>query len=80
MALTIEANRFKEMQTAYENLSEESATNKAALLAARDKEEKTATVLTELTSLVKEQKGLSQCVIGMCAMYCMSKNVVLNTG
>lgn len=57
MALQIEANRFKELQHAYQTVSEENAENKQALLAARHKDETSSAMINELTQLVKEQKG-----------------------
>lgn len=57
MALQIEANRFKELQHAYQTVSEENAENKQALLAAQQKDETSSAMISELTQLVKEQKG-----------------------
>ncbi|XP_062611366.1 leucine-rich repeat and coiled-coil domain-containing protein 1-like isoform X2 [Saccostrea cucullata] len=57
MALQIEANRFKELQHAFQTISEENAENKQALLAAQQKDETSAAMISELSQLVKEQKG-----------------------
>ncbi|XP_076470668.1 leucine-rich repeat and coiled-coil domain-containing protein 1-like [Babylonia areolata] len=73
LALQIEANRFKEVQTAYERVSEENAENKQLLLAAQRKDEQSASMLAELTALVKEQKGriaeLSRAKQEQCTQY-----------
>ena len=42
---------------AFEQTSSESATNKAALEVARQKDEKSMSTISELTSLVREQKA-----------------------
>ncbi|KAK3603812.1 hypothetical protein CHS0354_042814 [Potamilus streckersoni] len=57
MALQIEANRFKELQVAFETISEDNASNKQALLVAHQKDEQSSAMLSELSALVKEQKG-----------------------
>ncbi|XP_069112362.1 leucine-rich repeat and coiled-coil domain-containing protein 1-like [Argopecten irradians] len=57
IALQIEANRFKEVQDVFQRVSEENAENKQALMAAQKKDEKMSEMFTELTALVKEQKG-----------------------
>ncbi|XP_077864589.1 leucine-rich repeat and coiled-coil domain-containing protein 1-like [Saccoglossus kowalevskii] len=57
LALQIEANRFKEVQEAFEKVSEESAQHKQAMVTLHDKEQKCSALVTELTSMVKEQKG-----------------------
>ncbi|XP_056008134.1 leucine-rich repeat and coiled-coil domain-containing protein 1-like [Ostrea edulis] len=57
MALQIEANRFKELEHAFQTVSDENAGNKQALLAAQRKDETSASMISELTQLVKEQKG-----------------------
>ncbi|XP_064641246.1 leucine-rich repeat and coiled-coil domain-containing protein 1-like [Lineus longissimus] len=57
MALHIEADRFNQVQQAFEQVSEESSLNKQALVAAQRKDEKMTKTITELSALVKEQKG-----------------------
>ncbi|KAK3086558.1 hypothetical protein FSP39_020173 [Pinctada imbricata] len=57
MALQIEANRFRELEVAYEKLVDENKQSKQSLLAAHGKDEETTSIVTELTALVKEQKG-----------------------
>lgn len=57
MALEIESSRFKELQDAFERVSEDNAHLKRDLSLATKKEEKGSSMVTELTSLVKEQKG-----------------------
>jgi len=57
LALYSEADRFKPLQTAFEKLSEENARNNAVLSVARDKDAKSSSLVAELTSVVKEQKG-----------------------
>lgn len=57
MALQIEANRFKELQHAFQTVSEENAENKQTLRTAQNKDETSTAMINELTQLVKEQKG-----------------------
>ncbi|XP_070576170.1 leucine-rich repeat and coiled-coil domain-containing protein 1-like [Ptychodera flava] len=57
MALQIEANRFREVQEAFERTSQEAATHKQSLVMATEKEKKATNLVTELTAMVKEQKG-----------------------
>ncbi|XP_060075484.1 leucine-rich repeat and coiled-coil domain-containing protein 1-like [Ylistrum balloti] len=57
IALQIEANRFKEVQDVFQRVSDENAENKQALIVAQRKDEKMSEMFTELTALVKEQKG-----------------------
>ncbi|PVD20789.1 hypothetical protein C0Q70_18950 [Pomacea canaliculata] len=57
LALQIEAGKFREIQTAFERVSAENAENKQLLVAAQKKDENTSVMLSELTALVKEQKG-----------------------
>ncbi|XP_045191730.2 leucine-rich repeat and coiled-coil domain-containing protein 1-like [Mercenaria mercenaria] len=56
-ALQIESSRFQQLKSAFETVSEENASNKAALFAAQKKDEKSSDIIAELTSCVKEQKG-----------------------
>ncbi|KAH3773182.1 hypothetical protein DPMN_174539 [Dreissena polymorpha] len=56
-AIQIESSRFQQLKSAFETVSEENAGNQAALLAAQRKDEKSSEIISELTSLVKEQKG-----------------------
>ncbi|XP_052817378.1 leucine-rich repeat and coiled-coil domain-containing protein 1-like [Mya arenaria] len=56
-ALQIESSRFNQLKTAFEHISEENAGNQSALLAAQRKDEKSSEMISELTALVKEQKG-----------------------
>ncbi|KAK2149744.1 hypothetical protein LSH36_438g01005 [Paralvinella palmiformis] len=57
LALQIETNRFQELQTAFEKVSQELSQTKQMLSSIEHKEEKSTTLISELTSLVKEQKG-----------------------
>lgn len=57
MGLQIEANRFRELQEAFERVSDESAEQKEALHTIKQKENKATTMVNELTAMVKEQRG-----------------------
>ncbi|KAL5022406.1 hypothetical protein ScPMuIL_001561 [Solemya velum] len=57
MALQIEASRFKELQDAFQNTSEENAQNKQILLSSKKTHDEMTAMINELTALVKEQKG-----------------------
>jgi len=57
MGLQIEANRFRELQEAFERVSEQSAQQKEALHAIKQKESKATSMVNELTAMVKEQRG-----------------------
>ncbi|XP_015280956.1 PREDICTED: leucine-rich repeat and coiled-coil domain-containing protein 1 [Gekko japonicus] len=56
IALTIEAKRFAEVKEAFDNVAAELAEHKHALVQSRQKEKQSATLIQELTSIVKEQK------------------------
>ncbi|XP_028392315.1 leucine-rich repeat and coiled-coil domain-containing protein 1-like [Dendronephthya gigantea] len=56
MALQIEAKRFQELQDEFTKVSEECSQYKQISQAARQKETKATGMVSELTSLVKEQK------------------------
>ncbi|XP_071958778.1 leucine-rich repeat and coiled-coil domain-containing protein 1-like isoform X2 [Antedon mediterranea] len=57
MALKIEAGRFQQLQDAFEMSSQESSQLRQGLLTATEKERKSSSLVTELTAMVKEQKG-----------------------
>ena len=57
MALLVEANRFKELQTAFEQVSQKSLVSQHELSELKSKHESTTYIINELTQLVKEQKG-----------------------
>eukprot|EP00794_Sanderia_malayensis_P018762 gene18762-20653_t len=57
MGLQLEANRFSELQDAYSHLSNESSELKKNFQLFKQKESKATSLVTELTSMVKEQKG-----------------------
>lgn len=57
MGLQIEANRFRELQEAFERVSDECAQQKETLLAVTQKESKATNMVNELTAMVKEQRG-----------------------
>ncbi|KAJ7376666.1 leucine rich repeat [Desmophyllum pertusum] len=57
MGLQIEANRFRELQEAFERVSDECAQQKEALHTIKQKESKASTMVNELTAMVKEQRG-----------------------
>ncbi|XP_031569336.1 leucine-rich repeat and coiled-coil domain-containing protein 1-like [Actinia tenebrosa] len=56
MGLTIEANRFKELQEAFERVSEEAAQYKLSVQTSTQKESKATSMVNELTAMVKEQR------------------------
>ncbi|XP_060099536.1 leucine-rich repeat and coiled-coil domain-containing protein 1 isoform X2 [Heteronotia binoei] len=56
IALTIEAKRFAEVKEAFDNVATEMAEHRHALIQSQQKEKKSATLIQELTSIVKEQK------------------------
>ncbi|XP_026546982.1 leucine-rich repeat and coiled-coil domain-containing protein 1 isoform X1 [Notechis scutatus] len=56
VALTIEAKRFSEVQGGFGRLTAELAEHKQVLLHSQQKEKQSATLIHELTSVVKEQK------------------------
>ncbi|XP_077208119.1 leucine-rich repeat and coiled-coil domain-containing protein 1 isoform X2 [Paroedura picta] len=56
IALTIEAKRFAEVKEAFDNVAAELAEHKHALVQSQQKEKQSATLVQELTSIVKEQK------------------------
>ncbi|NXA39299.1 LRCC1 protein, partial [Eudromia elegans] len=56
LALTIEAKRFKEVKDAFENVTAELAEHKQALFESEHKEKQMASLIQDLTSIVKEQK------------------------
>ncbi|NXD05836.1 LRCC1 protein, partial [Nothocercus nigrocapillus] len=57
LALTIEAKRFKEVKDAFENVAAELAEHKQALFQSEQKEKHMASLIQDLTSIVKEQKA-----------------------
>ncbi|NWI11937.1 LRCC1 protein, partial [Crypturellus soui] len=57
LALTVEAKRFKEVKDAFENVAAELAEHKQALFQSEQKEEQMASLIQDLTSIVKEQKA-----------------------
>ncbi|XP_025955514.2 leucine-rich repeat and coiled-coil domain-containing protein 1 isoform X2 [Dromaius novaehollandiae] len=57
LALTIEAKRFKEVRDAFENVAAELAEHKQALFQYEQKEKQMASLIQDLTSIVKEQKA-----------------------
>uniref|UniRef100_A0A8C4JAT7 Leucine-rich repeat and coiled-coil domain-containing protein 1 n=1 Tax=Dromaius novaehollandiae TaxID=8790 RepID=A0A8C4JAT7_DRONO len=57
LALTIEAKRFKEVKDAFENVAAELAEHKQALFQYEQKEKQMASLIQDLTSIVKEQKA-----------------------
>ncbi|XP_072024521.1 leucine-rich repeat and coiled-coil domain-containing protein 1-like [Amphiura filiformis] len=57
MALQIEADRFRELQEAFQRVTHESASQKKALGTVTDKETRASSMVNELTAMVKEQKG-----------------------
>ncbi|XP_069778130.1 leucine-rich repeat and coiled-coil domain-containing protein 1 isoform X2 [Narcine bancroftii] len=56
MALTIEANRFKEVKNGFDHVTAELANYKQALAQSQQKEKQLGMLVKELTTLVKEQK------------------------
>ncbi|XP_067146344.1 leucine-rich repeat and coiled-coil domain-containing protein 1 isoform X2 [Apteryx mantelli] len=57
LALTIEAKRFKEVKDAFENVAAELAEHQQALFQSEQKEKQMASLIQDLTSIVKEQKA-----------------------
>lgn len=57
MGLQIEANKFSELQDAFERVSDECAQQKEALHMIKQKESKATNMVNELTAMVKEQRG-----------------------
>ncbi|XP_067835632.1 leucine-rich repeat and coiled-coil domain-containing protein 1 isoform X2 [Heptranchias perlo] len=57
MALTIEANRFKEVKSGFDHVTAELANYKQALAQSQQKEKQSGTLVQELTTMVKEQKA-----------------------
>ncbi|NWX88289.1 LRCC1 protein, partial [Nothoprocta pentlandii] len=57
LALTIEAKRFKEVKDAFESVAAELAEHKQALFLSEQKEKEMASLIQDLTSIVKEQKA-----------------------
>uniref|UniRef100_A0A8C0BZX2 Leucine-rich repeat and coiled-coil domain-containing protein 1 n=1 Tax=Buteo japonicus TaxID=224669 RepID=A0A8C0BZX2_9AVES len=56
LALTIEAKRFKEVKQGFENVAADLAEHKRALSEFEQKEKEMASLIQDLTSIVKEQK------------------------
>ncbi|XP_071511162.1 leucine-rich repeat and coiled-coil domain-containing protein 1-like [Diadema antillarum] len=57
LALQIESNRFQEVQEAYERASHDAAQCRQLLSASVEKEKRASSLVSELTAMVKEQKG-----------------------
>ncbi|NXA19373.1 LRCC1 protein, partial [Ibidorhyncha struthersii] len=57
LALTIEAKRFKEVNEGFENVAADLAEHKRALFEFEQKEKEMASLIQDLTSIVKEQKA-----------------------
>ncbi|XP_010135245.1 PREDICTED: leucine-rich repeat and coiled-coil domain-containing protein 1, partial [Buceros rhinoceros silvestris] len=57
LALTIEAKRFKEVKEGFENVAADLAEHKRALFEFEQKEKEMASLIQDLTSIVKEQKA-----------------------
>nr|XP_033790234.1 leucine-rich repeat and coiled-coil domain-containing protein 1 isoform X2 [Geotrypetes seraphini]XP_033790235.1 leucine-rich repeat and coiled-coil domain-containing protein 1 isoform X2 [Geotrypetes seraphini]XP_033790236.1 leucine-rich repeat and coiled-coil domain-containing protein 1 isoform X2 [Geotrypetes seraphini]XP_033790237.1 leucine-rich repeat and coiled-coil domain-containing protein 1 isoform X2 [Geotrypetes seraphini] len=57
VALTIEAKRFKEVKDGFENVTAELAEYKDSLALSQRKEKQSASLIQELTAMVKEQKA-----------------------
>ncbi|KFQ45703.1 Leucine-rich repeat and coiled-coil domain-containing protein 1 [Nestor notabilis] len=57
LALTIEGKRFKEVKEGFENVTADLAEHKQALFEFEQKEKEMASVIQDLTSIVKEQKA-----------------------
>ncbi|MBN3283072.1 LRCC1 protein, partial [Polyodon spathula] len=57
MALTIEATRFKEVKDGFEQITSELMEHKKALAKSQQKENQSASLIQELTAMVKEQKA-----------------------
>ncbi|NP_001084885.1 leucine-rich repeat and coiled-coil domain-containing protein 1 [Xenopus laevis] len=56
-ALIIEAERFKEVKDGFDNVASELAEHKETVHRCRQKEKQSATLMQELTTMVKEQKA-----------------------
>ncbi|NXG46110.1 LRCC1 protein, partial [Psilopogon haemacephalus] len=57
LALTIEGKRFKEVKEGFENIADDLAEYKQAVFELEQKEKEMASLIQDLTSLVKEQKA-----------------------
>ncbi|NXI52824.1 LRCC1 protein, partial [Chloroceryle aenea] len=57
LALTVEGKRFEEVKESFENVAAELAEDKRALLESQQKEKEMASLIQDLTSIVKEQKA-----------------------
>ncbi|KAM6350431.1 leucine-rich repeat and coiled-coil domain-containing protein 1 isoform 3-T3 [Podargus strigoides] len=57
LALTIEGKRFKEVKEGFENVAADLAEHKQALYELEQKEKEMASLIQDLTSIVKEQKA-----------------------
>ncbi|XP_066579392.1 leucine-rich repeat and coiled-coil domain-containing protein 1 [Amia ocellicauda] len=57
MALTIEATRFKEVKDGFDHMTAELSEHKRALAKSQQKEKRSASLVQELTAMVKEQKA-----------------------
>ncbi|XP_072426412.1 leucine-rich repeat and coiled-coil domain-containing protein 1 [Chiloscyllium punctatum] len=57
MALTIEANRFKEVKCGFDHVTAELAKTEQVLAQTQQKEKQAGTLVQELTAMVKEQKA-----------------------
>ncbi|KAK6492309.1 leucine-rich repeat and coiled-coil domain-containing protein 1 [Huso huso] len=57
MALTIEATRFKEVKDGFEQITSELTEHKKALAKSQQKEKQSASLIQDLTAMVKEQKA-----------------------
>ncbi|XP_072708379.1 leucine-rich repeat and coiled-coil domain-containing protein 1 isoform X1 [Ciconia boyciana] len=57
LALTIEAKRFKEVKEGFENVAADLVEHKRALFEFEQKEKEMASLIQDLTSIVKEQKA-----------------------
>ncbi|KAL2097658.1 hypothetical protein ACEWY4_006865 [Coilia grayii] len=57
MGLTMEAARFNEVKTAFDHASSEVSELKASLVQTQQKEQKSVTLVQELTAMVREQKN-----------------------
>ncbi|XP_062986965.1 leucine-rich repeat and coiled-coil domain-containing protein 1 isoform X2 [Elgaria multicarinata webbii] len=63
IALTIEAKRFTEVKEAFDEVAAELAEHKRVLVQSQQKEKQSATLIQELTSMVKEQKAKITAVV-----------------
>ncbi|NXJ95063.1 LRCC1 protein, partial [Corythaixoides concolor] len=57
LALTIEAKRFKEVKESFENVAADLVEHKRALFESEQKQKEMASLIQDLTSIVKEQKA-----------------------